>query len=61
MIIISVNQSIACTPDGKRPVCYFKRELTNHRDLSIPIENIVSVLHLLFSGVKHVINIEYIY
>lgn len=61
MIIISVNQPSSCLQSGKLPHCYFKRELQSHKDTCVSIESIVNVLHILFSGVEHVIDIKYIF
>lgn len=61
MVIISVDQPYQLAKPGKLPMCYFKRELLNSDSVSLDLEKIISVLHLLFSGVEHDINIKYQY
>lgn len=58
MIIISVDQPFSLTGKGH---CYFKREIVSNESVSLPMESIVNVLHLLFSGVPHEVNIKYQY
>lgn len=59
MIIISVDQPIGLVKSGSRPACYFKRELVRNESLNIDLEKIISVLHVLYCNIPHVINIQH--
>lgn len=59
MILISVDQPFSVC--DKSPRCYFKRELVQNDSLTVDLEKVIQVLHVLFAGVPHEINIKYIY
>lgn len=61
MVIISVDQPLSLARDGKSPVCFFRREIVQNESLSIELEKIISVLHVLFLSVPHEIHIKYVF